>query len=148
MTLRLEWFARLREGSKNPMSPEEFEKTLRHLIQPPIRITFRAVNDVHTFRSSSKRFMFFFTYVDAIMETLDSVPTLKEHVLGDLLFQFDPLFIETMQELNQVHFKMLSHLEKDNEIEFNSIWNLTDVFFDYILNDQNERQPLSDGMRV
>ena len=148
MAKRLDWFSRLREDTNHPMTEEEFDKLLRNLIQRPIRVTFRACSEVHTFRSQPKRYMFFYTYEDLIMEELDAIPELKEHVLGDKNFRFDPLFIESMQELNQVHFKMLSHLEKNSEIEFNSIWDMTDVFVDYLLNHINGRQPLSDPMRV
>ena len=148
MELRLEWYSRLREDTKNPMTTAEFEKSLRYLVKRPIRITFRAVAETHTFRSMPKRFMFFYTYRHPIMEELDQIPSLKEIVLGDVNFQFDPVFIELMQELNMVHFKMLSHLEKDSQIEFNSQWDMCDFFMDYITNDRDERQPLSDGMRM
>ena len=148
MTLRLEWYSRLREDTKNPMTTAEFEKSLRILVTRSIRITFRAVADVHTFRSMPKRYMFFYTYRDPIMEELDNIPSLKELVLGDVNFQFDPVFIELMQELSQVHLKMLSHLEKDSEIEFNSIWDMHEFFLDFIVNHRDERQPLSDGMRM
>ena len=148
MEKRVEWVYRMRAETKKPMSREEFDRSLRNLMSRKLRVTFKSCTDVHTFRSMCKRFQFFYTYVEMVMDVLNDNLDLKESVLDDRQFSFDPLFIESMAELNMVHSNLLSHYEKDSQIEFNSYWEMLDVLTDYCTNEKNKRLPLSDPMRV
>ena len=148
MERRLEFFKRMRDNTPHPMTQEEFNKSLRNLMNRKMRISFRQVSDTHTFRSMPKRFQFFWVYHEMVMDELDKNRDLKELVLDDRHFQFDPLFIDAMLDLQMVHSNQLSHYEKDSSIEFNSIWEMKDAFTDYWSNDNNERLPLADAMQV
>ena len=148
MERRLEFFKRMRDNTPHPMTQEEFNKSLRNLVNRKLRISYRQIQDTHTFRSKPRRFQFFWVYKDLIMEELNLNPDLKELVLDDRKFEFDPLFIDAMLETNMVHSNQLSHYEKNSSIEYSSIWEMKDAFTDYWSNDKNEKLPLADAMQV
>ena len=92
--------------------------------------------------------MFFWVYKEVFMEELEKYPDLKETVLDDRNFEFDPLFIDAMLSFIMVHSNQLSHFEKDSSINFSNIWEMLDAFTDYYTNDKNEGLPLADPMQV
>lgn len=95
--------------------------------------------------------MNFWVNVHLVEKVLNRNEHLKEHIYGvfNKDFVFDPVFMEGKCELNQHWSRQISRTERNDNIEFDSLWTLLWQIWEYCLGRaKDEREPLGDADKL
>ena len=142
----INWEVMVYKDTDYQLSPACIENKTNWHMARSISSEFTREHDVK-WRHPVHRWAHFLRHKPTIMQIFDKYPHLKEHVLGEdnLDFEFCDLWIESKSEFMVICLHSITRCEKTENIDYNSLWDLTEHISKYTLTDN--RVPLRDAFR-
>lgn len=130
-----------------PLSNTVIERKTQWYMQRQLSTEFTREHD-SKWRHPAHKWSFFFRFMPTISKILNKNPKLKAHILGEEHenFEFSELWMESRTEFMNLLARTITECEKQENIEYRSIWDLAEEIRMYALG-AGDFTPLRDAYR-